>query len=565
MAEERQELISVVVDGSEVKAPPGTNLIQAAAMAGVEIPHFCYHPHLSVAGNCRMCLVEIGMPARPSADGEPALDEGGKPKIAWQPKPVIGCATAVLPGLHVRTNSELARQCHEGVMEFLLINHPLDCPICDQAGECRLQEYATDYGRGGSRFTEQKIVKPKRVRIGPQVILDDERCILCSRCIRFCKEILGEEILGFVERGGHTTLACHQGKQLDSNYSLNTVDICPVGALTSADFRFKMRVWFLKETPGICAESSAGVNTTVWSREGKIHRITPRRNDEVNDSWMSDSGRMLYKTVDAPERLKEYTLDHQPVTAEEALLAANELIRRGKVAFVASGRASVEEQWLLKKIIESAGNPPAWLIGRAGEGDGLLVSADRNPNVRGALAAGLIGKLPETHLHELAVRIGKGEFETVVSVGEDLIEAGLTKELLHKVDVVYFATHGDATSALAKVVLPILTVFEKSGTFINQQFRVQKFFQAVPGPRDVLADIDTLGRLLGMLKNEPPLKPAPQAVWERMSREILLFANMSFDAIPATGQLLDASKFHHLHFPETKSLHFKFDTSMADK
>jgi len=283
--------VTINLNGNDVDVPSGINLVEAASMHGIEVPHYCYHPKLSVAGNCRMCLVEMGTPMRDRASGEPVLDENGIQKIGWVPKPVIGCGTNVSPGMHVKTASPMVNDSREGIMEFLLVNHPLDCPICDQAGECRLQEFATDYGRGYSRYVERKNVKPKRTRLGPRVTLDDERCILCSRCIRFCQEVVDDDVLGFVDRGSFSTLTCFPGKELSNNYSLNTVDLCPVGALTSTDFRFKMRVWFLKESPSICTESSAGSNTLVSSREGVIHRITPRRNDFVNDSWMSDSGR----------------------------------------------------------------------------------------------------------------------------------------------------------------------------------------------------------------------------------------------------------------------------------
>jgi NADH-quinone oxidoreductase subunit G len=243
MSEEtNKETITIHIDGSPSEVPAGSNVVDAVESVGKEIPHYCYHPKLSVPGNCRMCLIEMGTPGRDRATGEPLLNEDGSPQIMWVPKPVIGCATKVSPGMHVRTDSKVVKECREGVMEFLLVNHPLDCPICDQAGECRLQEFATDYGRGYSRFIEHKNVKPKRTRIGPRVMLDDERCILCSRCIRFCEEIAEDPVLGFIDRGSFTTLTTFPGKQLENNYSLNTVDICPVGALTSTDFRFKMRV-----------------------------------------------------------------------------------------------------------------------------------------------------------------------------------------------------------------------------------------------------------------------------------------------------------------------------------
>ena len=299
------DLITVTIDGKEIAVPKGTNMIEAARRVGVDVPHYCYHSKLSVVGNCRMCLVEMGLPAVDPATKAPVIDPAtGKQRVNWMPRPTIACATNASPGLHIRTTSPIVKECREGVMEFLLINHPLDCPICDQAGECKLQEQSTGYGRGYSRYIEQKNVKPKRTVLGPRVMLDDERCILCSRCIRFSKEIAKDDVLGFVDRGSYSTLTCYPGKRLENNYSLNTVDICPVGALTSTDFRFKMRVWFLKQTPSIDTESSAGVNTTVWSREGVVYRVTPRENDSVNDTWMADSGRILYKQIREGGRLE---------------------------------------------------------------------------------------------------------------------------------------------------------------------------------------------------------------------------------------------------------------------
>jgi len=392
----KPDLITVNVDGRDVAVPKGTNVIEAARLVGVDVPYYCYHPKLSISGNCRMCLVEIGMPAVDPATKAPIIDPAtGKARINWIPRPQIGCATNASPGLHVRTQTPQIKDCREGVMEFLLVNHPLDCPICDQAGECKLQEQATGYGRGYSRFVEEKNVKPKRTRLGPRVTLDDERCILCSRCIRFCKEVAKDDVLGFVDRGSYSTLTCYPGRELANNYSLNTVDICPVGALTSTDFRFKMRVWFLRQTNSIDTESSVGANTVVWSREGVIHRITPRRNDAVNDTWMADSGRDLYKAVRSPDRLASCRIGAAEATLDSAVHAAAGLLREaaGAVAVVGSGRSSVEEQFLTRRLAEALG-APVLLVSRTGQGDGLLISADRNPNVRGALVTGLIHALP---------------------------------------------------------------------------------------------------------------------------------------------------------------------------
>ncbi|MEM7792445.1 MAG: 2Fe-2S iron-sulfur cluster-binding protein, partial [Verrucomicrobiota bacterium] len=365
------EKITINIDGNDVQVEKGTNIIEAVNSIGKgkEVPHYCYHPKLSIAGNCRMCMVEMGMPMRDRATGEPILDEDGKQKIGWMPKPTIGCATNAAPGMHIKTSSPTVLESRNGITEFLLINHPLDCPICDQAGECRLQEFSAEHGRGYSRFIEDKNVKPKRTRLGPRVMLDDERCILCSRCVRFSQEVAQDDVLGFTDRGTYSTLTCFPGKELANNYSLNTVDICPVGALTSTDFRFKMRVWFLKRTKSICTESSVGANTTVWSREGKIYRITPRRNDAVNDTWMTDSGRSLFKAYETEDRLKDYTINGVRQTAGEVVTAAAELIRDGDLVMVGSAHSSVEEQFYYRTLADHAGASVS-MVSHGGEGDG---------------------------------------------------------------------------------------------------------------------------------------------------------------------------------------------------
>ena len=546
----KPDLVTVNVDGKEIAVPKGTNVIEAARLVGVDVPHYCYHPKLSIVGNCRMCLIEMGMPAVDPATKQPVMDPAtGKQKINWIPRQQIGCGTNASPGLHIRTNSPLVKDCREGVMEFLLINHPLDCPICDQAGECKLQEQATGYGRGYSRFIEQKNVKPKRTQLGPRVTLDDERCILCSRCIRFSKEIAKDDVLGFIDRGSYSTLTCYPGKQLENNYSLNTVDICPVGALTSTDFRFKMRVWFLKQTNSLDTETSVGANTVVWSREGAIYRITPRRNDEVNDTWMPDSGRIAFKQVAAPDRLK--TSD-----ALDVLIArAADLLKAGSVAVVGSGRSSVEEQFLTRKLAAAAKATVA-LVSRTGQGDNLLISADRNPNVRGALVTGLVARLPEARLTALAAAIDAGQVKTVISVGEDLVAAGLTAAQLAKVSVIYLGTHANATSAAAKVVLPTLTVFEKSGSFVNQQFRIQKFSKAVPGLVGATDDLVALSRLVAAAGGAAQPADLP-GLWTLIAAEIPALAHAAHAKLPETGLLLDAAPWTSLPFVEGETLHYK--------
>ena len=557
-----QELITINLNGKDVEVPSGINAIEAAALHGKEIPHYCYHSHLSVAGNCRMCLIEMGTPMRDRATGDAILEEDGSPKIGWVPKPVIGCATNVSPGMHLRTESEKVKGCQEGIMEFLLVNHPLDCPICDQAGECRLQEFATDYGRGYSRYVERKNVKPKRTRLGPRVTLDDERCILCSRCIRFSQEVAKDDVLGFVDRGSFSTLTCFPGKELANNYSLNTVDICPVGALTSTDFRFKMRVWFLKETPSICAESSAGCNTLVSSREGVIHRITPRRNDLVNDSWMTDSGRMLYKSVKSEDRLLHSQIDGEKASSSDAIERAEEILKGKKLGIVASARSTVEELFLIKQLAAST-DAKVFLRGHFGEDDGILLSADRTPNLRGALATELIEQYPTDHLKDLGDSIDQVDVDALLVFSEDLEESGLSESQMN-VPIVYVGTHQNSSVNAANVVLPSLTVFEKSGSFINRSFILQSFKQAVPGPAGILADTQLISELHHRLSDDDKPSTVPSDLWAGIAEKSnQIFSGITHQELLKNCIQLDGSSWSELPFVEKQALHYNLEKQPA--
>jgi NADH-quinone oxidoreductase subunit G len=551
------ENITINIDGQDIDVPKGINIIEAVKLAGKgkEVPHYCYHPKLSIAGNCRMCMVEMGMPMRDRGTGEAVLDENGVQKIGWMPKPTIACATNASPGMHIRTNSEMVKESRNGVTEFLLINHPLDCPICDQAGECRLQEFSAEHGRGYSRFIEQKNVKPKRTKLGARVTLDDERCILCSRCVRFSKEIAGEDVLGFVDRGTYSTLTCYPGKGLEHNYSLNTVDICPVGALTSTDFRFKMRVWFLKRTNSICTESSIGANTEIWSREGKIYRITPRRNDAVNDTWMTDSGRELFKASESDDRLTHYTIEGVHQTDAETAQAAAELLKAGDVVLIGSASSSVEEQFFYRMMADRCGASVS-LVNHTGSGDGILLSEERTPNLRGALLNGLITQLPEAELSLLAGEINSGAIKTLVVVNEDVTKLGISSDLLAKVKLVYFGTHANAVSQVANVVCPSLMVYEKDGSFVNQSFRLQKFKAAVPGPRGIQSDITVLEKIVAALGDEKPCALTIDVAWQRIAEQVSAFAELSWRGISDEGVALDPAPFIDLPFVETKNLKF---------
>ena len=554
----KEDLVTITLNGVEVEVPNGINAVEAAALHGKEVPHYCYHPKLSVAGNCRMCLVEMGTPMRDRATGEAILDDDGSPKIGWIPKPVIGCATNVSAGMHLRTESQLVTECREGIMEFLLVNHPLDCPICDQAGECRLQEFATDYGRGFSRYIERKNVKPKRTRLGPRVTLDDERCILCSRCIRFSQEVAKDDVLGFVDRGSFSTLTCFPGKELSNNYSLNTVDICPVGALTSTDFRFKMRVWFLKETNSICTESSAGCNTIISSREGGIQRITPRRNDLVNDTWMTDSGRELYKSVKSENRILRPSVDGKDLPLADAISSAVLSLKDRKVGVVASCKSSLEEQFLTR-LVTQATNAQVYIRGHFGEDDGILLSADRTPNLRGALITGLTSTYPEDHLNGLNQALAAGELEALLVLDEDIISSGVDQQNIKDVDIIYLGTHSNATSKGARVVLPSFTVFEKEGSFINRSFIVQAFEQAIPGPVGLSSQLEILSQILNLLNpNSEPLDATLNGVWKSLGESFPdLLGASNFQTLRKAPFQIDGSKWFHLDFAEQSALNFE--------
>jgi NADH-quinone oxidoreductase subunit G len=499
------ELLNVQIDGVWHQFPKGTRVIEACAKAGKFVPHYCYHPRLSSPGNCRMCLIEMGMP-KLGPDRKPETGEDGKPTINWIPRPQISCAQDIAEGMGVRTDSPLVRECRHGVMEFLLINHPLDCPICDQAGECQLQEFSVQYGTGGSRFLEEKVKKPKRVELGPRVTLDDERCILCSRCIRFMKEVAKDDVLGFASRGSHTYLTAHPGRKLDSNYSLNTVDICPVGALTNTDFRFKMRVWFLKETKSICTSCATGCNTIIGSRENVIYRQTPRENDSVNSSWMCDYGRLNFHYVNAPERLTKPRVrlgtGQEDVSWTTGIARAVDDLRRFKadeIAVIGSGKMTNEEFWLTKKLIEALGIKYHDIVPRVGESDELLLSSFRNPNIVGAHLFGVAQEEPGSLLPEIFQRVKAGSIKAVLALNEDL-SSGLSSADLEKLEAfVAIDILPNQASAYATTLLPGYSFAEKRGSMVNIKGRLQRLNRAIHGPGEARDDWEILRDLLQKL------------------------------------------------------------------
>jgi NADH-quinone oxidoreductase subunit G len=374
--------VRLTIDGRPVTVPAGTLIVDAAKKAGIDIPVFCYHPKLEPVGMCRMCLVEVGRPARDRTTGEVPLDETGKPKLFYNVKLETACTTPVGEGWDVRVQSEKALAGRKEVVEFLLTSHPLDCPICDKGGECPLQNLTIGHGPGISRFDfDDKIHLKKRVPLGDLIFLDRERCIQCARCIRFQEEIAADPVIGFYERGRTLEIVTFSEPGFDSYFSGNTTDICPVGALTTTDFRFGARPWELNAAASICPHCPVGCNLTLNTRRDAesggaeiIKRVMPRQNEQVNETWICDKGRFAHHYASSPTRLQRPLVrrDGQLVEAtwDEALRAAADGLRAGgsELLGVAGGRLSNEDLFLFRRTVEAAGGT-AVLDGRMRGGD----------------------------------------------------------------------------------------------------------------------------------------------------------------------------------------------------
>ncbi len=534
-------LFNVQIDGTWHQFPKGTRVIEACERAGVFVPRYCYHKKLSSPGNCRMCLIEMGFP-RLGPDRKPEPGADGKPIINWMPRPQICCSQDVAEGMGVRTDSPLVKECREGVLEFLLINHPLDCPICDQAGECRLQEFSVDYGNSQSRFLENKVKKPKEVQLGPRVTLDDERCILCSRCIRFCQEIAHDDVLGFVDRGSHTILTAHPGKSLENNYSLNTVDICPVGALTSTDFRFKMRVWFLKETKSICTSCATGCNTIIGTREDVVYRQTPRENDYVNSCWMCDYGRLNYKYLEAEHRLLEPQIRSNgrlvpadwPTAIGQTALQLKQFTG-SEVAIVASGRMTNEELWLTSQVARSLGTEWIDIVPRRKPGDDILLSEDRNPNTNGARLILPSESEPGAKLTAIADAVRSGEIKALIVLKENAMHLGLSVEQLASLRVlIMMNTLRNEATDKASVILPACGFAEKRGSMINGKGRLQRLNRATRPPGNARDDWEILRELLQAIGGGDSLHSI-EDVFRRISEAVPEFGGLNLSKIGDLG------------------------------
>ena len=471
----------VIIDGNqfEFDSEKDGSLLQFILDQGLEVPFFCYHPSMSVPANCRQCMVKVGTPVKDRETGEYELDENGERVIRWFPKLQTSCNTQLSDGMvvHTQETDDLVKRAQKDTLEFILANHPLDCPICDQAGECPLQIQTYKYGPEGSRFEVKKVHKPKRVKLGPRVTLDAERCINCTRCVRFTDEISESKQLTIVQRGDKNYPVTAPGREFDDAYSMNTIDICPVGALTSSDFRFKARVWEMNQTPSIDISNGKGCNIDIWTRDNLVLRITPRHNAEVNDYWMPDAGREAYKIFNENRVSRpSQKLDNEQVqsswnNAFATLAEQFENVDKSDILFVGSPHASVEENYLLMTLSNLlAGSTPVFtphII--EGAGDGFLLSDDQAPNTNGCRMLGL----DELSADELSSKVKAAKL--VVLLNDNLIDRDvLTDADVSSPFVAMFATNKTETAKAVDLLIPITTAAEHAASYVNVDKRIQR-------------------------------------------------------------------------------------------
>jgi NADH-quinone oxidoreductase subunit G len=506
--------ITCVIDGREIVVKPGTNMIEAAKLAGSDIPYYCYHPRLSIAANCRMCLVEASN----------------------APKLVPACQTPLVEGQVVKTASAKVKDQQRATLEFILLNHPVDCAICDQAGECKLQDYYVKYDYKASRLEGPKVLKNKRKVLGPLVVLDQERCILCTRCVRFMDEVAKEPQLGVFGRGSHERIDTFPGAELSSNYSVNTVDICPVGALLNRDFRFRARAWFLSTAPSVCTGCSRGCSTFVDFFGQDTYRYRPRENEQINKSWMCDQGRLSYKYLNKG-RLTTATLgrgaDAREVEASEAVSwvagKLKPLLGEAGLAFLASPLASNEELLAsLQMAKEVLGLASVYVGGRPpGQADHFLMTADKNPNRKGLeLAAAGLG-LSLRSFDELLSDIEGGKVKALYAVGAEVPDEARFVQAAGRLEVFIAQAYNEsAVTKLTDALLPASVHTEQEGTFVQQDGIIQRFRQAYPPRGGSLPHF----RWTSLLSNKLGFAtdyPTAQSAWASLSSTVAAFA--SFD------------------------------------
>ncbi|HLK38678.1 MAG TPA: 2Fe-2S iron-sulfur cluster-binding protein [Polyangiaceae bacterium] len=457
------------LDGKTIPFEPGDTIIQAAYREGIEIPHYCWHPGLSAPANCRMCLVEI----LPKPGARPLMLDvlqwdarAGAYRTTQKPKLQPACYTAAADGMDVRGDtSEHARKARHDVQEFLLLNHPVDCPICDQSGECKLQDYWLEYGQYQKRMRDEPVHKPKGVVFGPTIVYDGERCVMCTRCTRFMAEVAKDPVLDMRERGNLNEIFVAPGRQLDGHYTFMTEHVCPVGALTTKDFRFKARVWFLKTAPAICQGCATGCNAHLDydPRYSKVYRYRPRDNEKVNKYWMCDEGMLSYKEAHEG-RLLEPKVRGVAMPTAKALEEIKSLfagVPKDVVAIVLSASHSLEDNWALLELgTVLLGAKHVYVSGRPdGYADDILIHRDKNSNTRGVMELA-----PNAKPLSALVADAKAGLTHVLALGG---AAPSDVGDLRSLKVVTVAAHEGPLTSIATVALPAASWAEASGTYVN--------------------------------------------------------------------------------------------------
>ncbi len=504
------------LDGKELPYEPGDTIIRAAWRAGIEIPHYCWHPGLSIAANCRMCLVEIKS-ARPMALPILAWDDKKKEYVeATKNKLQPACQQEITENMEVISKGPAVEKAQGAVQEFLLLNHPVDCPICDQAGECKLQDYWLEHQKKLKRKTDEPVHKPKGVRFGPTIVYDAERCVMCTRCVRFCDEVVGDHVLDMRERGNRNEICLSPGRELDHAYTLMTEHVCPVGALTSRDFRFKARVWFLRSAAGVCTGCATGCNSWVDydPRQDRVYRLRPRDNANVNEFWMCDDGMMTYKRFHEDRILTGRVREGDKVvevTREEAIAAAGKAIwGKLKLAIVLSAQHGNEDNFVLSRLGGSLGASRVFLAAKSAAGwkaDAILRDADPNPNRQGALAvAG--GSAQSTAALVAAVKAG--DVDAILSLGWAAEESAAELAALTGVPHVNLSTNIGPLTQSATIVVPVATVAEASGTFVNGKGVAQPYARAVRAPLGIKSAWETLAEIAEKAGTEITWKKLPE-------------------------------------------------------
>lgn len=470
-----EKLVKLTINGKAVEVPAGTSVFTAATSNGIEIPHYCYHPDLSVAGVCRMCMCEI--------EKNPRLQ--------------ISCNTPVAEGMVVRTDTEKVKETVKSVLELHLINHPLDCPICDKAGECKLQDFYADYGLYQSRMDYEKVHKPKVQDIGT-IMLDSERCILCSRCVRFTAEVTKTNELGIFNRGDRSVLGTVDNQPLKNDYTGNLADICPVGALTAKDFRFKQRVWFLDKTDSVCTLCARGCNTLVSKnpQTQKLYRVEPRRNPEVNKSWICDRGRWEFHYVHDENRIPEPYSISNGVRSEQTWHSSFQVLGEEIIGSPDSCLVALSTQMTNEELIDAVNtltglgvNHYTWLVEEAVVDekepfDGILKHRDLTANAAGFQKVMTTLSVSWMNHTQASEKLKSGRFSRVIALGVEGYEMpGLAKLLLNIPNETKVALHATSQSSFFEKcdwILPNVSAFEKSGTVVNAQGILQKLQASVP-------------------------------------------------------------------------------------